>query len=116
MGTSRTDSIWGTIDFIASKVILRVIRCTCNNSENTISETLILLQLAIEIYQTSPELSSQWSSQTKFSIFEILTNEIVMIVILLFWLTWGPMRVQISKPYSYKEQPKHFQTFPEFSQ
>ena len=35
-------------------------------------KTLLLLQIAAESFQTFPEFSSQWSSQTKFGIFEIL--------------------------------------------
>ncbi len=58
-----------------------VIRCTCDFTENTIKKkkqtnrqtnkqtknnkkkiTLLLQQITAEVYQTSPELSSQWSS------------------------------------------------------
>ncbi len=42
-------------------------------------QTLLLLQIAAENFQTFPECSSQWSSQNYVWDFEILKIEILMI-------------------------------------
>ncbi len=52
----------------------------------------LLLQIAAETFQTSPEYSSQWSSQnTTFGIFKILKIEILMIFFFAF-VNMGPNR------------------------
>ena len=55
-----------------------------------------LVQIAAKSSQTSPEFSSQWSSQNynTFGIFVILAIKILMIF---FFLTWDPIGVKISK-------------------
>ena len=58
-------------------------------------QTLLLLQMAAESFQTFPGFGSQWS----FGIFEILKIEILMFFFS-FSLTWNPMEAKISKRYS----------------
>ncbi len=48
-----------------------------NGSENF--KTLLLLQIAAKSFETCPEVSSQWSSQITFGIFEILSFRFLMI-------------------------------------
>ena len=76
----------------------------------------LLLQIAAETFQTSPEYSSQWSSQnTTFGIFKILKIEILMIFFSLL-LTWDPIGVKISKTLLLLQiAAESFQTCPEFS-
>ena len=81
-----------------------------------ISKRYSSYKLQYKVFKTSPEFSSQWTSQKYIWAFEILKTEILTILFS-FSLTSDPMRVKISKRCSsYKSQPNVLkQICPEFS-
>ncbi len=62
-------------------------------------KTLLLLQIAVESFQTFLNFLLNGPHKTTFGIFEILKIEILTIFFS-FSLTWDPMGVKISKSYS----------------
>ncbi len=60
-------------------------------------KALLILQIAAKSLQTSPELSSQWSSQNYIGKF---SNVKIQILTIFFLLACGSMGVNISKRYT----------------
>ena len=84
--------------------------------EAKIFKTLLLLEIAAESFQTSPKISSQWSSQKYGTVLDFWNFEFPILTIFLRFLNMGPYGSILFKTLLLPQITiEYFETFPEFS-